>query len=158
MPANFIFVGLIHLIFPNATIIHTLRDPVDTCLSCFAALFKTGNYYVYDLGELGRYYNGYRRLMDHWRNVLPAGRILDVRYEDVVVDLEGQARRILAHCGLPWDDRCLSFYRTQRTIKTASRSQVRKPIYSSAIGRWHGYAEFLTPLLHELGMDASIEN
>ena len=111
MPSNYYFAGLIHLALPNAKIIHAMRDPVDTCVSCFSKLFSAEQNHTYDLGELGRYYRRYERLMAHWRRVLPAGRILDVRYEDVVGDLESQARRIIAHCGLPWDDRCLSFHR-----------------------------------------------
>ena len=93
--------------------------------------------------------------MAHWRAVLPAGRILDVRYEDVVADLEGQARRITAHCGLPWDDRCLSFYKTDRPVRTASATQVRQPIYKSAVGRWRVYERHLAPLLDALHIAAS---
>ena len=150
-PKNFIFAGLIHLALPNATIIHTVRHPIDTCLSCFSKLFTGELNYTYDLAELGRYYRHYHTLMAHWRRVLPAGRILDIRYEDVVADLEGQARRIVAHCGLDWDPRCLAFHQTERPILTASASQVRQPIYNSAIGRWRVYEEFLAPLLAELG-------
>jgi tetratricopeptide (TPR) repeat protein len=147
MPSNYYFAGLIHLTLPSAKIIHTVRDPVDTCVSCFSKLFTTRQEHTYDLAELGRYYARYHRLMAHWRKVLPEGRMLDVRYEDVVADLEGAARRIIAHCGLPWDDRCLSFYETARPVRTASASQVRQPIYSSAVGRWRVYEEFLDPLL-----------
>jgi tetratricopeptide (TPR) repeat protein len=153
MPANFIFAGLIHLALPNAPIIHTVRDPVDTCLSCFRQLFASEQNHTYDLAELGRYYRRYEALMAHWRRVLPAGRILDVRYEDVVADLEGQARRIVAHCGLEWDSRCLDFHLTRRTVRTASAVQVRQPLYDSAIGRWKAHESFLAPLLKELGSD-----
>ena len=111
MPSNYYFAGLISLALPNAKIIHTIRDPVDTCISCFSKLFSAEQNHTYDLGELGRYYRRYEQLMAHWHRVLPAGRILDVRYEDVVADLESQARRIIAHCGLPWDRRCLPFHR-----------------------------------------------
>jgi hypothetical protein len=90
--------------------------------------------------------------MAHWRRVLPEGRILDVRYEDVVADLEGQARRVLAYCGLPWDDRCLAFHQTRRPVRTASATQVRRPIYHSAIGRWRAYQDDLGPLLAALGV------
>jgi tetratricopeptide (TPR) repeat protein len=152
MPSNYYFAGLIHLALPNATIIHTMRDPVDTCISCFSKLFAGEQNHTYDLGELGRYYKRYERLMAHWRRVLPKDRILDVRYEDVVADLEGQARRIIAHCGLPWDDRCLAFHETKRPVRTASATQVRQPIYKSAVGRWRVYAEHLGPLLAGLGM------
>lgn len=150
MPSNFLFAGLIHLALPHAVIIHTVRDPVDTCVSCFSILFAADQNHTYDLGELGRYYRRYRALMAHWHRVLPPGRILDVRYEHVVADLEGQARRILAHCGLDWDPACLAFHRTERAVRTASATQVRQPIYRNAIGRWRAYAPFLAPLLAEL--------
>jgi tetratricopeptide (TPR) repeat protein len=154
MPSNYYFAGLIHLALPNAKIIHTMRDPLDTCLSCFSRLFTAEQNYTYDLGELGRYYRRYERLMAHWRRVLPAGRILELRYEDVVADLEQQARRIIAYCGLPWDDRCLSFHETDRPVRTASATQVRQPIYTSAIGRWHAYEQHIEPLLNGLGIAA----
>ena len=147
MPTNFIFAGLIHLALPNAAIIHTVRDPVDTCLSCFSKLFTEGQHHTYDLAELGRYYRHYQALMAHWHRVLPPDRILDVRYEDVVADLEGQARRIIAHCGLDWDPRCLAFHQTERPVRTASAAQVRQPIYNSAVGRWRVHEEALRPLL-----------
>ena len=151
MPSNYYFVGLIHLALPNAKIIHCVRDPVDTCISCFSKLFSAEQNHTYDLAELGRYYKRYERLMAHWRRVLPAPSILDVRYEDVVADLEGQARRVIAYCGLPWDDRCLSFHETNRPVRTASATQVRQPIYKSAVGRWRAYEEYLEPLLKALG-------
>jgi tetratricopeptide (TPR) repeat protein len=154
MPSNYYFAGLIHLALPNAKIIHTIRDPLDTCMSCFSKLFTAEQNYAYDLGELGRYYRAYERLMAHWRRVLPAGRILDVRYEDVVADLEQQARRIIGYCGLPWDDRCLSFHETDRPVRTASATQVRQPIYTSAIGRWRVYEGQIAPLLNGLGIAA----
>jgi hypothetical protein len=150
MPSNFFFAGLIHLALPNARIIHTIRDGVDTCVSCFSKLFTAEQNYTYDLAELGRYYVRYERLMAHWRRVLPPGRILDVNYEDVVADLEQNARRIVAHCGLPWDDRCLSFHETARPVRTASAAQVRQPIYKTAIGRWRVYGDALVPLLDAL--------
>jgi hypothetical protein len=138
------------LALPNAPIIHTVRDPVDTCVSCFSKLFSAQQDHTYDLAELGRYHRRYRQLMKHWHQVLPPGRILDVRYEDVVADLEGQARRIIAHCGLDWDPRCLSFHETARPVRTASATQVRQPIYTSAVGRARVYEQFLGPLLKEL--------
>jgi tetratricopeptide (TPR) repeat protein len=154
MPSNYYFAGLIHLALPNAKIIHTVRDPVDTCISCYSRLFSAQQNHTYDLAELGRYYRRYEHLMAHWRRVLPPGRMLDVRYEEVVADLEKQARRIIAHCGLPWDDRCLSFYETERPVRTASATQVRQPIYKDAVGRWRAYQQYLGPLLGALGIAA----
>jgi hypothetical protein len=151
MPSNFYFVGLVHLALPRARIIHVMRDPVDTCLSCFSKLFSAPQDHTYDLAELGRYYARYARLMAHWRKVLPPGRMLEVRYEDVVADLEGEARRITAHCGLAFDPRCLAFHRTERPVRTASATQVRQPLYRGAVGRWRPYARHLGPLLAELG-------
>lgn len=150
MPANFRFAGLLRIALPNARMIHACRDPLDTCLSCYAQYFGDEQHWAYDLGEIGRYYRGYAALMEHWRAVLPPGTILDVRYEDVVADLEGQARRIIDYCGLPWDKRCLSFHETDRPVRTASATQVRQPIYKSAIGRWRVYEEHLGPLLGAL--------
>jgi tetratricopeptide (TPR) repeat protein len=150
MPSNYYFAGLIRLALPNARIIHTMRDPIDNCISCFSKLFSAEQNHTYDLAELGRYHRRYAHLMQHWRNVLPEGSFLDVQYEDVVTDLEAQARRIIAYCGLPWDDRCLSFHKTDRPVRTASATQVRQPIYSSAVGRWRVYEKFLGPLLSEL--------
>jgi tetratricopeptide (TPR) repeat protein len=152
MPNNFLFAGLIHLALPNAAIIHTVRDPVDTCISCFSRLFTEVNFQTYDLAELGRYYRRYKALMAHWRHVLPTERILDVSYEDTVGDLEGAARRILSHCGLPWDPRCLNFHLTERVVRTASATQVRQPIYASSIGRWRAHEPLLGPLLAELSL------
>jgi tetratricopeptide (TPR) repeat protein len=157
MPSNFLFAGLIHLSLPNAPIIHTVRDPVDTCLSCFSKLFTGELNYTYDLAELGRYYRQYQLLMAHWKRVLPAGRILDVCYEDLVEDVEGHARRIVAHCGLEWDPRCLSFQENDRPVRTASATQVRQPVYKSAVGRWRPYRAFLGPLLQELGVANAID-
>jgi tetratricopeptide (TPR) repeat protein len=150
MPGNFLFAGLIHLALPNAVIIHAMRDPIDTCLSCFSTLFSGGQEYTYDIAELGRYYRHYRALMAHWRSVLPPGRIVDVRYEDLVSDVEGVARRLVGHCGLAWDPRCLDFHRTERVVRTASATQVRRPIYQSSVGRWRKYQEFLGPLTDEI--------
>jgi tetratricopeptide (TPR) repeat protein len=150
MLGNFSRVGLIRLILPNARIIHTMRDPVDTCLSCFSKLFVFGHAFSYDLAELGSFYRIYHMLMAHWRSVLPAGAMLDVSYENVVDNLEDQARRLIDYCGLPWDDRCLDFHKTSRPITTASNVQVRQPLYRSSVERWRRYASYLQPLLAEL--------
>jgi tetratricopeptide (TPR) repeat protein len=153
-PANFVFAGLIHLALPNAKLIHVSRDPPDTCLSCFARLFAGPHLsYTYDLGELGRYYRGYEKLMAHWRRVLPQGVMLDVQYEELIADFEPHARRIVAHCGLEWDESCLSFHATQRPVRSASAAQVRQPLYRSAVGRWRRYAAMLGPLLEALGSE-----
>jgi tetratricopeptide (TPR) repeat protein len=150
MPHNYLFAGLIHLALPNAAIIHAVRDPADTCVSCFSRLFADRMNYAYDLAELGRYYRGYRAVMSHWQRVLPPGRILEVKYEDVVAGLERQARRIVAHCGLEWDARCLTFHQSPRPVRTASAAQVRQPIYGDSVGRWRRYESFLGPLLSQL--------
>ncbi|MBI5005776.1 MAG: tetratricopeptide repeat protein [Nitrosomonadales bacterium] len=151
MPANFFAVPLIHLMLPNAKIVHVNRNAVDTCLSCFTRLFHRKQEHTYDLAELGRYYADYARLMDHWRKVLPAGAFLDIQYEDIVADQEDQARRLLEFCGLEWNDACLDFHKTKRQVRTASVTQVRQPIYTTSIERWRKYEKFLGPLLDELG-------
>ncbi len=155
MPSSFFYVGLIHLTLPHARIIHTMRNPVDTCLSCFSKLFSGEQNFSYDLGELGRYYRKYTELMEHWRRVLPPGVMLDVQYEQVVEDFEVEARRIVAHCGLEWDPACLAFHENKRPVKTASALQVRKPIYQTSIGRWLPYKDQLEPLLRELPIAVS---
>jgi len=150
LPGNFVHLGLVRLALPNARIIHVRRDPLDTCLSCYARLFGDEQPFSYELGELGRYYRGYQALMAHWRAVLPPQAMIEADYEQVVEDLEGQARRIVAFCGLAWDDRCLRFYETKRQIHTSSAVQVRRPIYRGSLGRWRRYREWLGPLLDEL--------
>jgi tetratricopeptide (TPR) repeat protein len=146
---NFKNVGLIHLALPNARIIHIRRDPLDTCFSCFSLLFADQPF-TYDLGELGRYYRGYATLMEYWRSVLPCGVMIEVQYEDLVADLDRQARIIVDHCGLEWEDACLNFHKTQRQVNTASSVQVRRPIYRTSVGRWRAYENFLQPLMEAL--------
>jgi tetratricopeptide (TPR) repeat protein len=151
MPSNFFYVGLIRLALPNAKIIHTRRNAVDTCLSCFSKLFvSVGQNFSYDQGELGRYWRQYDALMAHWRQILPENAMLELRYADLVADMETEARRLLAWCGVEWDDACLAFYRNKRPVLTASVSQVRRPIYQSSVGRWRSYEHHLAPLLREL--------
>ena len=152
---NYFFVGLIHLLFPNAKIINTLRDPVDTCLSGFTKLFKDDMPHSYDLGELGRYYRMYAKLMEHWRTVLPEGVMSTVVYEDVVADTESAARGLVEFLGLPWNDACLSFHKSDRPVKTASVAQVRRPIYNSSVERWRKYGAGLQPLIDALADDAA---
>jgi tetratricopeptide (TPR) repeat protein len=152
MPANFLYAGLIHAILPKARIIHSMRGEADTCLSCYTKLFAGEQRFTYELSELGRFANAYKTLMAHWRSVLPAETFLEVRYEDVVDDLEGQAKRMIGFLGLDWDPACLAYYKNKRQIRTASLEQVRQPIYRSSVGRWKKYASHLGPLLQTLGM------
>ena len=153
--SNFQYLGLIRMALPDARIIHTRRDPVDTCLSCFAQTFSAGFGYSNDLGDLGRYYRRYAEIMAHWRAVLPQDAMLEVHYEDLVADFEPQARRILDYCGLPWDARCLAFHETPRPVITASAAQVRRPIYRTSSGRARGYGRLLDPLRDALGQESS---
>ncbi len=150
--SNFLFIGLLHRILPGVKIIHAMRHPMDTCFSNYACLFDQSNLnFAYDLGTLGRCYRRYARLMRHWHAVLPAGTILDVRYEDVVADTEGQARRVLDYLGLPWDGNCLAFHRNERKVKTVSAAQVRRPIYRTSLSRWKRYERHLGELRAALG-------
>ncbi|WP_323989526.1 sulfotransferase [Nguyenibacter sp. L1] len=149
--SNYQHVALIHILFPNARIIHTIRDPIDTCLSCFSTFFHSQDF-TFDLGELGRRYRSYGELMKHWHEILPHGTIYDVHYEDVVEDLEQSARALIAYCGLAWDDACLNFHKSNRPVRTASVHQVRKPIYRSSVKRWRPDDEILRPLLDGLGI------
>lgn len=146
MPGNYHHLGWVHLMLPNAKIIHTTRNPMDTCFSCFAMKFERGHEYCYDLEALGRHYLCYRKYMAHWHAVLPPGRMLDVRYEEVIDDLEREARRILDYLGLPWDPACLEFHKNTRAVRTASVTQVRKPIYKSSVARWKRFENHLLPL------------
>jgi tetratricopeptide (TPR) repeat protein len=150
LPSNFRHVALIHLALPRARFIHCTRDAVDTCFSCYTTLFTGRQDFAFDLVEAGRYYRAYAALVEHWPNVLPPGIMLDVAYEDVVADLEGSARRMLAFCGLAWDDAVLRFYETSRPIRTASYHQARKPIYATSVRAADAYREELRPLLDAL--------
>lgn len=151
MPGNFIALGLIHALLPNAKIIHVERNPFDTCLSCYTRLFQHGQSFSYDLTELGRYYADYRRLMEHWRTILPENAFLDVRYEDLVADTETQAKRIIEFCGMAWDANCLEFHKMERQVRTASVTQVRQPIYKTSVERWRRFEQELQPLAVALG-------
>lgn len=147
---NYFFVGLINLVFPNAKIINTLRNPVDTCLSAFTKLFRDDMPHSYDMGELGRYYRRYEALMAHWRDVLPEGTMMTVQYEDTVGKTEDVARELIDFIGLTWDDSCLAFHKSSRPVKTASVAQIRKPIYSTSVERWRKYGKGMQPLLDAL--------
>ncbi len=153
MPTNFMHLGFIALLFPRARVVHCLRDPLDSCLSIYFQHFHHGNDYAHDLADIGFFYRQYRRLMDHWRQVLPLA-IHEVRYEELVADPEGQVRALIEFLGLPWDERCLAPHRSRRAVQTASTWQVRQPIYASAIGRWRHYDKHLGPLKQALAMGA----
>ena len=148
-PNNFVHIGLLHLILPNAKIIDARRHPLDSCFGSYKQLFAQGQPFSYDLVELGEYYLQYRRLMVHWHDVLP-GSVLEVRYEDVVANLEHEVQRILEYCNLPWEDNCLRFHETERAVKTASSEQVRQPIYSSSVNLWRKYETQLGELIEIL--------
>lgn len=150
MPANFLGVGLIHLMLPNAKIIHVKRNPVDTCVSAFTRLFNKSQHQSYDLRELGRYYRDYMNIMAHWREVLPAGSFYEIQYEQLVSDQEEESKKLIAYCGLDWNEACLDPHKTERNVKTASVTQVRQPVYKSSVERWRVYEKFLGPLLEEL--------
>lgn len=146
MPANFRFVGIIRMLLPQARIIHVVRHPMATCFSCYTRLFAGDSMpYSYDLAALGRYYRNYARIIRHWRSVAPDA-VFDLRYEDLVSDTRREARRLLAYAGLPWDPRCLEFHRNPRVVETASRAQVRHPIYRDSLARWKHFDAHLAPL------------
>lgn len=145
-PRNFMYLGMIARALPNASIIHVRRHPVDGCYAVYKTLFRDAYYFSYDLIELGRYYLGYLQLMDHWRRVLP-GRFLDVDYEDLVANQEAVSRRMIAFCGLEWEDACLSFEKNTSPSLTASAAQVRQPIYKSSVALWRHYERELEPLI-----------
>ena len=149
---NLTYVGLMHLALPNARFIYMRRNPVDTCMSCFSLYFQDPLHFAYDLRELGLMYRAHEELAAHWRDVLPPGVLLEMQYEDIVEDIETQARRIVAHCGLAWDDACLAFHKADRAVRTASAAQVRQPIYRSSVGRWRPYRHHLRPLFEALGL------
>jgi len=146
MPNNFRHIGLIHLILPNARIIDARREPMACGFSVFKQLFAQGQDFSYDLDHIGRYYADYLRLMGHWDAVLPAGRVLKVQHEDVIEDLEGQVRRILDYCGLPFEQSCLDFHKTERAVRTPSSEQVRRPINRDGTDVWKAYEPWLGPL------------
>jgi tetratricopeptide (TPR) repeat protein len=150
MPNNFRHIGLIHMILPNAKIIDARRSAMGCCFSGFKQLFAEGQEFTYGLTEVGTYYRDYVQLMDHWDNVLP-GKILRVRYEDVVADLETQVRRLLDYCELSFEDACLNFHQTERAVRTASSEQVRQPIFKSGVDQWENFSSFLDPLREILG-------
>lgn len=147
MPHNFLSLGLIHVVFPNARIIHVRRNPVDNCLSIFFQSFIDSHAYSFDLDELASHYREYQRLMAHWRELIPKDRLFEFNYEDLVADQEGMSRKLIEFCGLEWDDACLSYYDNERAVKTASIWQVRQKIYTSSVERWRNYEPYIAPLM-----------
>ena len=152
MPGNFRWLPLIALAMPGAKIIHMRRHPLDTCLSCLRIRFTEGQEWSYDLAELGRYYAGYWRLMAHWRKVCPEA-FIDVEYERLIAEPEAETRRVLDYLGLPWDERCMRFHELERPVRTASKSQVRRPIYTTSQGKWRSLLPRLGPLIAALGSE-----
>ena len=150
MPNNFRHIGLINLILPNAKIIDARRHPMGCCFSAFKQLFHEGQEFTYGLEQVGTYYKDYVELMDHWDKVLP-GKVLRVQYEEVVSDLDTQIRRILDYCGLDFEENCISFYETDRSVRTPSSEQVRQPIYQSGVDQWKNFEANLEPLKKALG-------
>lgn len=149
-PSNFLYLGLLAQAMPEARIVHLRRHPLDTCFAIYKTLFRMGYPYSYRLDQLADYYIAYDRLMAHWHQVLP-GRILDVAYEDVVHDVEGESRKLLAHCGLVWEKDVLEFHNNRSASATASAAQVRRPVYRSSVGRWQEHEHGLAPLVERLG-------
>lgn len=147
MPANFLYAGLIHAVFPRARLIHMQRDPLDTCLSVYFQNFSNVSPYAHDLEDLAHYYREYLRLSAHWRSVLPAATLLEVPYEGLIADVESWTRRMLEFIALPFDPRCLEFHDTDQVMITASQWQERQKI-SAAVGRWRHYERYLAPLQH----------
>ncbi|HET6247427.1 MAG TPA: sulfotransferase [Tepidisphaeraceae bacterium] len=146
MPQNFLFLGTAELLLPDCRVIHCIRDPRDTCLSCYFTDFASGKNFSFDPGHLARYYRDYLRLMEHWKKVLKLP-ILDVHYEEVVSDQASQTRRILEFLNLPWDEKCQQFHENKRHVATASREQVRRPVYSTSVGRWRHYEKHIPELM-----------
>jgi tetratricopeptide (TPR) repeat protein len=149
MPNNFASIGLIASILPNAKVVNARRHPLDSCMGCYKQLFYKGQSFTYDLVELGEYYLEYQRMMDYWHEILP-DMVIDVQYEDMVSDQENQTRRLIEHCGLPWEDQVLKFYETDRAVITASSEQVRQPIYSKSVNSWRRFEAHLEPLIEVL--------
>jgi len=156
MLVNFLHLGFIAILFPRARVIHCRRDLLDTCVSCFMQIFR-GLSFTLDLEDLGRYYRDYERLMAHWRAVRPVP-MTEVVYEELVADVEQGTRQLLDFCELQWDERCLRFYENPRTVRTVSKFQVRRPVYTTSIGRWRRYRARLGPLLETLGLEGTPEN
>ena len=152
-PLNFMYIGLIFLMFPNAKVIHSIRHPLDTCLSCYFQNFTKGQDYSFSLDTLAEFYLDYRRLMSHWHSLFP-GKIFDVEYEALLTDQSGVTQGMLDYCELPFEEACLSFHETKRSVKTASFKQVRQPIYQTSRERWRNYESELKGLAQKIGLSS----
>jgi hypothetical protein len=149
-PLNGNYIGVAKLLFPKAKILYCRRNPIDTCVSIFMQKFASRHTYSYELKSLGGYYKAFAELMDHWQRLFPES-IREIRYEESVEDLEKQARGIIAFLGLEWSDSCLNFQQTERAVMTASKWQVRQPVYKTSVQRWRRYEKHLKPLIEGLG-------
>ena len=158
MPGNFMYLGLVHAAFPNARIIHMQRHPIDICLSIYFQHLNTAHSYANDLDNIAHYYNEYIRMMEHWSSTLPQNAILHVPYEKLVADQEGWTRKMLEFVDLPWNERCLEFHQSARTVSTLSNWQVRQKINSASVERWRNYQKFVGPLLHLTAQDSVISH
>ena len=152
MPNNFMHIGLIHLIFPNARVIDARRHPMACCFSGFKQLFADGQEFTYGIEDIARYYKSYVELMAHWDKVLP-GKVLRVHYEHVVRDADSEVRRIIDFLDLPFEDSCLNFHQTDRSIRTPSSEQVRQPIYTGALEQWRNFEPYLGVIKTELATE-----
>jgi len=150
MPHNFVHIGFIFRLFPNATVIHCKRNPLDTCLSCYFSEFgNLGHNYAYNIDSVADYYLQYHRLMSHWEELFK-DRIYTVRYESMIFDQENASRELIQRCGLQWDDSCLRFHENKRVTNTMSYNQVNKPVYSSSTNRWKNYEPYIQPMIRKL--------
>ncbi|MBF0195974.1 MAG: tetratricopeptide repeat protein [Magnetococcales bacterium] len=154
MPSNFLYIGMIRLLLPNAKIIHSVRSPQDTCFSIFRENFIHFHPFAYNLTELGQYYRLYSKIMAHWHNLFP-GAIYDIHYEKLTSNQEEETKKLLKYCDLGWNDNCLQFYKTARNVRTSSNFQVRQPMYTSSVNGWKRFEKQLQPLVDALGDLAS---
>jgi len=148
-PGNYMLIGAILMALPKARIIHCRRAPLDTCFSIYANLFNVGHHYAYDLSDLGREYSAYQKLMDHWQDLFD-GQIHHLDYESLVDNQDGETRRLLNYCGLDWDERCLAFQGSKQAVTSLSAAQVRRPVYTTSVGRWKPYEPYLSELIEQL--------
>jgi hypothetical protein len=155
MPNNFLYVGQILTLFPNARLIHLKRSPLDVCRSIYFQHFPAGQYYANDLEDLGDYYQDYHSLMDHWRKCVPES-IIELEYEQLVRQPEKQLRALLKRVQLGWEDQCLSPHRSAGAVVTASAAQIRQPINTHGIGRAAAYAEYFAPIANRIGLDQGV--